>query len=386
MTCVRPSLETEPRPYVRAVQLALLVYLFLLGIHALGEGFALLGGDLLDRFFRATENPFFALVVGIVATSIVQSSSLTTSLIVGLVAAPEDPLPLANAVPMVMGANFGTTVTNTIVALGHVGRKDEFRRAFAVSTCDDFFNFFAVAILLPVEIATGFMRKTALALSAQLAGAGGPSYDSPVKLALEIAYGPLERAVHAVFANPKTAGLTLALASCALIFFALIGIVKIMRHNLQDNVERVVRRAFAQSAPAAIVMGMLATVLVQSSSIVTSLLVPLAGAGLLTLDRAYPIVLGANIGTTVTALMAAVAATGPNAGAGVAIAIVHVVFNLTGVALLYPVRFIREAPLACSRKLADVGVRSAPLAIGYVVALFYALPAALAALRDLWER
>ena len=83
----------------------------------------MLGRDLLEGFFAATENPFIGLMVGILATTLVQSSSVTTSMIVGLVAAPENPLPLANAVPMVMGANIGTTATNTIVALAHMGRR-----------------------------------------------------------------------------------------------------------------------------------------------------------------------------------------------------------------------------------------------------------------------
>jgi sodium-dependent phosphate cotransporter len=125
--------------------LILLLLAFLTGVHGFGEGLTLLGKGALDSFFHATENPSLALVVGILATSIVQSSSVTTSLIVGLTAAPENALPLANAIPMVMGANFGTTVTNSIVSLAHLGRRDEFRRAFAVATCDDFFEILSVA-------------------------------------------------------------------------------------------------------------------------------------------------------------------------------------------------------------------------------------------------
>ena len=77
-----------------------------------------------------------------------------------------------NAVPMIMGANIGTTVTNTIVALAHIGRPEEFRRAFAVATCHDFFNFIAVIVLLPLEIATGFLSKTAAVFAGGLANSG----------------------------------------------------------------------------------------------------------------------------------------------------------------------------------------------------------------------
>ena len=131
-----PTSWTE-HPATRASLVLFLLYLFLVGVNGLGSGFNALGAGLLDSFFTATKNPFMGLMVGILATTLVQSSSVTTSLIVGFVAAPENPLPVINAVPMIMGANIGTTVTNTVAALAHMGRKEEFRRAFAVATCHD---------------------------------------------------------------------------------------------------------------------------------------------------------------------------------------------------------------------------------------------------------
>ena len=135
-----------------AVTVLVLLFVFLVGIKGMGDGFKLLGEDVLDSFFRATSNPFMGLIVGLLATTLVQSSSVSTAMIVGLVASPENPLPIANAIPMVMGANIGTTVTNTIVSLAHMGRREEFQRAFSVATCHDFFNFIAVAVFLPLEI------------------------------------------------------------------------------------------------------------------------------------------------------------------------------------------------------------------------------------------
>jgi sodium-dependent phosphate cotransporter len=129
---------------VRAGSVVVLLFTFLLGVNGLSEGFRAVDEGLVDFFFTATENPFVGLMVGILATSIMQSSSVTTSMIVALVAAPENPLPIANAVSMVMGANIGTTVTNMIVSMAHMGRREEFRRAFGVATCHDFFNLMAV--------------------------------------------------------------------------------------------------------------------------------------------------------------------------------------------------------------------------------------------------
>ena len=140
---------------VRVFRLLALFVLFLGAIHGLGEGFQGLGAGLLDRFFEASRNPFVGLLIGMLATTLVQSSSVTSSLIVGLVAAPESPLPFESAIPMVMGANVGTTVTNTFAALGHLGNRDELRRAFSVATCHDMFNLLAVVVLLPSSWRTG---------------------------------------------------------------------------------------------------------------------------------------------------------------------------------------------------------------------------------------
>ena len=65
-------------------------------------------------------SPLIGVLVGVFVTSLLQSSSATTSMLVGFVAATSDAMPIEVAVPMVMGANIGSTVTNTIVAMGHV--------------------------------------------------------------------------------------------------------------------------------------------------------------------------------------------------------------------------------------------------------------------------
>ncbi len=367
-------------PFARAGTVLLLLFVFLLGVNGLGDGFKSLGGDLLDSFFTATRNPFMGLMVGLLATTLVQSSSVTTSLIVGLVAAPENPLPIANAIPMVMGANIGTTVTNTIVSLAHMGRREEFRRAFAVATCHDFFNYIAVIVLLPLELTTGYLRYTATKLSSLLTGVGGVEYDSPIKGLLKASLKPIKDVIGDLLGSGQLAAVALIALSGVFIFSALMLLVRVMRSAMHSRVEVIVSRGLHQSALYAILVGMLVTTLVQSSSITTSLLVPLAGAGLLTLPQAFPITIGANIGTTVTALMAALAATGVNAGAGITIALVHLLFNLSGTLLIYPLPAMRRIPLEAARRLAEIAVRSRTLALAYVAILFYGVPALFAML------
>jgi solute carrier family 34 (sodium-dependent phosphate cotransporter) len=365
-------------PAVLALVVLVLLYLFLVGVNGLGSGFNLVGRDLLDTFFAATANPFMGLMVGILATTLVQSSSVTTALLVGLVAAPVDPLPVANAIPMVMGANIGTTVTNTIASLAHIGWREEFRRAFAVATCHDVFNYMAVLILLPLEIVTGILARTATALARTVGGLGGATYESPIKGAIEAGGRPVQQAVIALAPTERWAALAVIVVSGVLIFAALLGIVTVMRSAVRSRVEALVSRAFENNAAIAMIVGVVVTVMVQSSSITTSLLVPLAGAGVLTLAQAFPITLGANIGTTITALLAALAATGPHAEAGLIIALAHLVFNVLGVLIIYPVTPIRRLPLRAAQALADLAVRSRTLAIIYVLVLFYLLPAAFA--------
>ncbi len=384
---VRPATAAPvwyEHPLVRAAQVVALLYVFLVGVNGLGGGFNALGGGLLDSFFTATENPFMGLMIGILATTLVQSSSVTTATIVGLVAAPDNPLPIANAVPMIMGANIGTTVTNTIASLAHMGRKEEFRRAFSVATCHDFFNYIAVIILLPLELLTGFLQKTATALTNLIGGFGGADYDSPIKGAIKAGSAPIKTLLDAVIPSPGFAAVMYILVSVALIFIALLLIVKVMRAAMVQRVETVVSRVFDRHVIVAMIVGVVVTVMVQSSSITTSLLVPLAGAGILPLQQAFPITLGANIGTTVTALLAALAATDENAAAGLTIALVHLLFNLTATVLIYPVSRIRNIPLAAARKMADIAVVSRKWALIYVVLLFYVLPALFAFLNSVF--
>lgn len=372
----------QVHPLVRTGLVLALLFVFLLGVNGLGDGFKALGSNALEAFFAATENPFIGLMLGILATTLVQSSSVSTSLIVGLVAAPVSPLPIANAVPMIMGANIGTTVTNTIVSLGHIRRRDEFQRAFAVATCHDFFNFIAVAVLLPLELATGFLRAAATGMTGLLAGFTGVEYDSPLKGALKATLGPIKDALGAI-APERTAGILLILLSGVLIYVALTMLVRVMRTAVQTRVETIVTRGLEKSALVGIVAGIVVTVMVQSSSITTSLLVPLAGAGLLNVAQAFPVTVGANVGTTVTAMLAALAATGPNARFGLTIALVHLLFNLSAMALIFPVERIRNIPVHAAEWLASIAVRSRRWALLYVLLLFYGVPALFALLNQI---
>merc|ERR1719163_2296388 len=140
----------------------LLLYLFIISLDLMANSFRILGGKTSGRAFRDSDlfdNPLAGLVTGILVTVMVQSSSTSTSIIVTMTAG--DLITVKNAIFMIMGANIGTSVTNTLVSLGSFGNKDEYRRAFAGATVHDCFNFLCVMIILPIEAATGLLQRIA---------------------------------------------------------------------------------------------------------------------------------------------------------------------------------------------------------------------------------
>ena len=139
----------------RILLVIILVYLFLVSIGLMGAAFKGFGKEFAENLIKATSNPFIGLFIGILATSIVQSSSTTTSIVVGMVGSGV--ITISNAIPIIMGANIGTTVTAALVSLAHVTRREEFKRAISGATVHDFFNILCVAILFPLQVATGFL-------------------------------------------------------------------------------------------------------------------------------------------------------------------------------------------------------------------------------------
>ena len=373
----QPSGRSQPVLLPRITAAVLLLFVFLLGVKGLGDGFKLLSQDFIEAFFAATEDPIIGLIVGLLATTLVQSSSVTTSMIVGLVAAPENPLPLANAVPMIMGANIGTTVTATIVSLAHMGRREEFERAFPVAICHDIFNYLSVLVLLPIEMATGFLRRAATSLASTLEGLGGFEYESPLRALLSAGFAPITYLAQSSIASPGGQAVFLIGLSGLFIFFALFLLVRVMRVVVHTRVEGIVNQVLGSSAVLAILVGVVMTIMVQSSSITTSVLVPLGAAGIIRLEQAFPITIGANIGTTVTALLAALGVAGPNAVAGLEIALVHLLFNISGTLLIYPVKAVRSVPLTAARAVTRLAMGSRKLTVLMVAVLFYGVPAAI---------
>jgi solute carrier family 34 (sodium-dependent phosphate cotransporter) len=366
---LRPAL-VMPTP-VRAALVIALLYLFLVGVALLEVGIAGLGEGFTTGLLDRVANPVSGLFAGLLFTVLVQSSSVSTATIVGLVGAGTIPLDLA--VPMIMGANIGTTVTNTLAALGNIRRPNEFRLSFAAATMHDLFNLIAVAVLLPLELLTGVLTRMAVALTEILRTTEVSELGrSPIRAAVK---APVD-AIAGTFdgdpiGGPLAAVLLLALGLTA-IFLALGLITRNMRQLVAGGVERAMNAVIGKGGGSiGILVGILVTVAVQSSSITTSILIPMVAAGVLTLPNAYPITLGANVGTTITALLASLAVLRPE---GLTIALVHTLFNLSAIALLYPVRRIRELPVRLAIRLSALATEHRTVVVAYVVGLFLVIP------------
>ena len=339
--------------------LLVFLYLFILSISLLGDSFKLFGKDFAKTLLATTSNPFVGLFIGMLATSVIQSSSTTTTIVVGMVAGGV--LSLEGAIPIVMGANIGTTITNTLVSLSHITNTGEFKRAFAGAIVHDVFNVLTVIVLLPLQITTDFLGKASLFLGDFLESAGGLKFGSPLKM---ITKPVVELIVELVNKSPWIS----ALIAIAFLFIALRYMVKIMKSLVLARVEGFFQRYIFKTTFRALMLGLILTAIVQSSSITTSLLVPLLGAGVLSLYRAYPFTLGANVGTTVTAILAALV-TGQAIALSVALA--HLLFNISGIAIFLP---LRRIPINIAQWLSHSIDKSRLIPVGLIVVFFFIIP------------
>jgi len=486
--------EACARAVLRVIGLLTCVFVFLLALDLMGSSFKCLGGRGAGDLFQVTDNPIAGLMVGILATVLVQSSSTSTSIVVGLVGAGQ--ISVRNAVPIIMGANIGTSVTNTIVSMSQMGDRKELERAFAGATVHDMFNFLTVLVLLPLELVVGAIQGeggpiywTAVGLTDAFMGSGGTdaTFTSPTKaivgpvgklilktnkdLIKALSYGlPAELALPAGAQPPggcEAAGLpadcgsgsfmclasgvakswkkvdkkafaalpscegfvaagsgsaplelcagqatsgTCYLAAQASEFFesevqggkilkagalaelgdvgggifglvlslvllcgALFFLVKLLEALLMGPARRVIARAVHMNDYLAMMVGAGLTFLVQSSSVVTSVLTPLCGIGILPIEKMLPMTLGANVGTTLTAMLAAVSLLQANT---ISIALCHLFFNVYGILIWFPAPVMRKVPLTAALTLGLYASFYRFVPVLYVFVAFVILPGA----------
>ncbi|XP_061105326.1 sodium-dependent phosphate transport protein 2A-like [Conger conger] len=438
--------------------LFLLLYMFVCSLDVLSSAFQLAGGKVAGDIFKdnaVLSNPVAGLVVGILVTVLVQSSSTSTSIVVSLVSSGL--LDVNSAIPIIMGSNIGTSVTNTIVALMQAGERDEFRRAFAGATVHDCFNWLSVLVLLPLEAATGLLGRLARAVVTSFHIQGGEDAPELLKVITEpftrliiqldksvitaIATGDesmrnqslikvwcksslitssvnisvdgpqnctslhpcwqegntvwttqnltlqanIQKCSHLFVDSPMSnlaVGLLLLAASLLMLCSCLVLLVKLLNSLLQGQVAMVIQKVVNTdfSYPfgwlagyLAILVGAGMTFLVQSSSVFTSAITPLIGIGVISIERAYPLTLGSNIGTTTTATLAALASPREQLAPAFQVALCHFFFNILGILLWYPVPATR-LPIRMAKALGEKTARYRWFAVFYLLACFLLLP------------
>ncbi|MEZ9572558.1 Na/Pi symporter [Vibrio sp. 10N.261.55.F4] len=363
--------------WLRWANLAFMLYLLLLSVSMVGTGFKWATGEQAKVLFEFASHPVAGLMIGLVATALIQSSSTVTSIIVGLVAGG---LPVELAIPMIMGANIGTTVTNTLVSLGHVRCKEEFKRAFASATIHDFFNLLAVAIFLPLEMAFGILEKISHWLVSPMLATGDMSMGGLNFIK------PITKPVVSAIKEPLSTfgdtvgGIMLIALGITTIFVAITVMGKLMKSLMVGRAREILKNAIGRGPIHGIASGSIVTILVQSSSTTTSLMVPLVGSGVLKVRDVYPFTLGANIGTCITALLAATAVSGEFAVFALQIALVHLVFNIMSTVFIFGIPFLRELPVKAADMISDMAVKNKAVVAGYLVAVFLVLPGSVLAL------
>uniref|UniRef100_A0A8C1XQF3 Solute carrier family 34 member 2a n=1 Tax=Cyprinus carpio TaxID=7962 RepID=A0A8C1XQF3_CYPCA len=418
-----------------------LLYMFVCSLDILSSAFQLVGGKAAGDIFQENtvlSNPLAGLVIGMLVTLLVQSSSTSSSIVVTMVSSGL--LEVSTAVPIIMGTNIGTSVTNTFVAMTQVGDRNKFRRAFAGATVHDFFNWLSVLVLLPLEVATGYLVKLTdlivksfniqsgenapallnvitdpltqsiieldeTVISGIAVGDPEAKNKSLIKVWCQTASNTTIQNVTAsncsnfpcwelknvteitnikkcnhIFVNTNLSDLAvgLILLACSLLILCtcLILIVKLLNSMLKGQVAVVINKIMNTGH---YMYNIWVYLTIQQCSYKLTKLVffcvffLVSGIGVIKLERAYPLSLGSNIGTTTTAILAAMASPVEKLGNSLQIALVHLFFNLSGIVLWYPIPFTR-LPIRMAKALGQLTAQYRWFSGFYIIACFFAFP------------
>lgn len=335
---------------------------FFVSIHFLGMSFQTIGSDFSQNFEIAFGNPAIGLFIGLLGTAILQSSSTTTSMAVAAVAAGT--ITLENAIPVVMGANIGTTLTSTIVSMSYVTKTAEFKKAVTAGTCHDIFNVLTCIILFPLELKYGVLSQLSHSLASlfDLSTANSPETDK------FFIYTFLDKIGTAVIG--WVGGFVLLVISIIGLFGTVKAISNISYNQLIGPTRTRFEAIAFQNTFRSFGWGFLLTAIIQSSSITTSLIVPLVATSKVSVNRAFQFVVGSNIGTTITAILAALF----KSEAAMSLAFAHFLFNMAGMILFMGVPLLRKLPLYLADKLGSIALRFKLSAFAYILILFFVLP------------
>ena len=317
--------------------------------------------------------------------------------------------------------------------MAHIGDKDELERAFSSSSTLFTFNFLTVILLFPLEVAAGYLYHLTKRMLPDSVGEG-EKWEGPIKkivspfgnliimankdLITEVSEGnttcddyypvicdnddvsydtctagligcdektnrcPFFFQENATKKDDMVSGWVCLVLALFLLIFCLIGLVALLRKMLLGASHRIIYKATSINEYLAMAIGCAVTILVQSSSITSSALVPLAGVGIISLEQMLPLIMGADIGTTCTALLAAMVSSKVES---LQIALVHLFFNVTGVLIWYPIPFNRRMLLNVCRTLGNITAEWRGFPAVFIVTAYFVLPLVLLGISTCFE-
>jgi phosphate:Na+ symporter len=283
------------------------VGVFIVGMNFMSEALEKSAGEGMKKMLgRISNNRLSGVGIGAGVTAIIQSSSATSVMVIGLVNAGV--MTLMQATPIIMGANIGTTITGVLVALKN-----------------DYFNMLMYVFAF-AGVMMGFFKKEKIKIAGLLCSGLGLIFVGLNVMSSEQAFG-----------NPLVESMFQGIFS--VIDFPLL----------------------------LILVGVVFTALIQSSSAATGVVITMVGSGVLPLDQALFIVLGANIGTCVTALLASV---GANANSK-RVALIHFTFNVIGTAVFTAIIWLFKEPAV--NFLVSLFPGSDPMSLQMRVSVFHVI-------------
>lgn len=312
---------------------------------------------------KIAELPFISLFIGLLTTALIQSSSTVTSIAVAMVASGT--ISLDSGIFVVMGANIGTTLTSDIISLSYITNKSKFRLAISAGVVHDFFNILTVIIIFPLEYYYKILSKSALYIT-KLLGVKSLATDISVSKPVYSLIKPLTLGISNLVENYWIIGII-----SILLIFAAIKLFSRYSYKLLIGKSKDKLKSYIFSNPfKSFSWGILFTGALQSSSITTSLSVPLVATRKVLLSSVFPFIMGANIGTTITALLAAIY----KSEAAVSLAIAHLILNLIGVLIFLPFNVIRNFPVELASRFGIKASENRLIGFFYIILTFFLIP------------
>ncbi len=351
-----------PFKAITILKMLLALVLFMFSIDLLTLSMIRLNSSLAEELFQATNNPFVGLFIGLLMTALIQSSSTVTAMIVAVVASGN--LSLAQAVPLVMGANIGTTLTSTLVAFGYIMKKREFKKAMSAGVLHDVFNVLTVLILFPLEVYFGFLSRLSSYITDSF-------FDFSANDNGQYVYNVMFTRPFSVWVIELVSSPFLSLMVSIIFLFVAIKFLSstVFKTFVSPNFTDVSKHIFKVPFRS-FVYGVFFTAAVQSSTVTTSLIVPAVVTRKISLIKVFPFIIGANIGTTITAAIAAIYKT----DAAISIALVHFLFNIIGAMVFLPFPGLRKVPVKIASLLGKESVKNRIVGFAYILLMFFILP------------